>query len=245
MTSSHPVNTTSAWSTTSARSTAGGSSASSPVAALAAVAGCSADETDSVTTDSGHLLRPRARLPPHGPVATDVDQIPAETGGPYPRRRIQRPERADRIRHRPPRHHQSFGSASGIARRRPADRRTHSPGWPTRTRRWKVRPSICGTATPKAGTPSTPTAHRRELPPRRPGGRRAGKVTFTTIYPAAYQGRWPHIHFEVYASLNEATAAGKITPTSQLALPEDAQRRLRYRWVRRERRQPAPYLAGR
>ncbi|WP_112238936.1 peptidase associated/transthyretin-like domain-containing protein [Kribbella monticola] len=48
-----------------------------------------------------------------------------------------------------------------------------------------------------------------------------GKVTFTTVFPAAYQGRWPHIHFEVYASLSEATAAGKISATSQLALPED------------------------
>ncbi|MFI5707203.1 intradiol ring-cleavage dioxygenase [Kribbella sp. NPDC051620] len=50
----------------------------------------------------------------------------------------------------------------------------------------------------------------------------AGEVTFTTIFPAAYQGRWPHIHFEVYSSLSEATAAGKISATSQLALPEDA-----------------------
>jgi protocatechuate 3,4-dioxygenase beta subunit len=49
-----------------------------------------------------------------------------------------------------------------------------------------------------------------------------GKVTFTTIFPAAYQGRWPHIHFEVYSSLTEATAAGKISATSQLALPAEA-----------------------
>jgi protocatechuate 3,4-dioxygenase beta subunit len=52
----------------------------------------------------------------------------------------------------------------------------------------------------------------------------SGKVRFTTIFPAAYQGRWPHIHFEVYASLDEATAAGKISATSQLALPEDVSR---------------------
>jgi len=49
-----------------------------------------------------------------------------------------------------------------------------------------------------------------------------GTVTFTTIFPAAYSGRWPHIHFEVYASLSEATAAGKISATSQIALPEAA-----------------------
>ncbi len=49
-----------------------------------------------------------------------------------------------------------------------------------------------------------------------------GKVTFTTIFPAAYMGRWPHIHFEVYASLDDATGGGEPTATSQIALPEDA-----------------------
>jgi protocatechuate 3,4-dioxygenase beta subunit len=49
-----------------------------------------------------------------------------------------------------------------------------------------------------------------------------GTVTFTSIYPGAYSGRWPHIHFEVYSSLAAATkAAGKLR-TSQLALPKDA-----------------------
>jgi protocatechuate 3,4-dioxygenase beta subunit len=48
-----------------------------------------------------------------------------------------------------------------------------------------------------------------------------GQVTFTSIFPAAYSGRWPHIHFEVYSSLAEATSAGKISATSQIALPED------------------------
>jgi protocatechuate 3,4-dioxygenase beta subunit len=31
-----------------------------------------------------------------------------------------------------------------------------------------------------------------------------GKVSFTTIFPACYSGRWPHIHFEVYPSLAAA-----------------------------------------
>ncbi|TDC19961.1 intradiol ring-cleavage dioxygenase [Streptomyces sp. 8K308] len=48
-----------------------------------------------------------------------------------------------------------------------------------------------------------------------------GKVTFTSIFPACYAGRWPHIHFEVYQSLDQATAAGNAIKTSQLALPED------------------------
>ena len=49
-----------------------------------------------------------------------------------------------------------------------------------------------------------------------------GSVTFTTIFPAAYSGRWPHMHFEVYPSLAEATKAGTPVATSQLALPEDS-----------------------
>ncbi|MGP4084131.1 intradiol ring-cleavage dioxygenase [Streptomyces sp. KR55] len=48
-----------------------------------------------------------------------------------------------------------------------------------------------------------------------------GRVTFRSIFPACYTGRWPHIHFEVYGSLDDATAAISITNTSQLALPKD------------------------
>ena len=48
-----------------------------------------------------------------------------------------------------------------------------------------------------------------------------GRLTFTSIFPGAYSGRWPHIHFEVYADEDEATSAGTPTATSQIALPED------------------------
>jgi protocatechuate 3,4-dioxygenase beta subunit len=49
----------------------------------------------------------------------------------------------------------------------------------------------------------------------------AGQVTFTSIFPACYDGRWPHVHFEVYESLDVATSSGDIVATSQLAFPED------------------------
>jgi protocatechuate 3,4-dioxygenase beta subunit len=53
-----------------------------------------------------------------------------------------------------------------------------------------------------------------------------GSARFTSIYPGAYSGRWPHVHFEVYPSLQAATtAAGKLR-TSQLALPEAACRQV-------------------
>lgn len=47
-----------------------------------------------------------------------------------------------------------------------------------------------------------------------------GRVSFTSIFPACYSGRWPHIHFEVYASQAEATGGGNPISTSQLALPQ-------------------------
>jgi len=48
-----------------------------------------------------------------------------------------------------------------------------------------------------------------------------GVVTFTSIFPACYPGRWPHIHFEVFPDLAAATDAGNKIATSQIALPED------------------------
>jgi len=49
-----------------------------------------------------------------------------------------------------------------------------------------------------------------------------GQLRFTSIFPGAYSGRWPHIHFEVFADLASATSGGAPLVTSQLALPEDA-----------------------
>jgi protocatechuate 3,4-dioxygenase beta subunit len=53
-----------------------------------------------------------------------------------------------------------------------------------------------------------------------------GSVTFTSIFPAAYSGRWPHVHFEVYPSLEAATTASGKLRTSQMALPEAACRQV-------------------
>jgi len=49
-----------------------------------------------------------------------------------------------------------------------------------------------------------------------------GVVTFQSVFPGCYQGRWPHIHFEVFRSLDEATDDANKTATSQIALPEAA-----------------------
>jgi protocatechuate 3,4-dioxygenase beta subunit len=50
----------------------------------------------------------------------------------------------------------------------------------------------------------------------------AGKVRFTSIFPACYPGRWPHVHFEVYPDRASIADAGKVIATSQVALPENA-----------------------
>jgi protocatechuate 3,4-dioxygenase beta subunit len=46
-----------------------------------------------------------------------------------------------------------------------------------------------------------------------------GQATFTTIFPAAYSGRWPHMHFEVFSSLANAIGGRYAVLTSQLAMP--------------------------
>jgi len=48
-----------------------------------------------------------------------------------------------------------------------------------------------------------------------------GQVTFTTIFPACYSGRYPHIHFEMYPSLASATSYASSVLISQMAMPLD------------------------
>ena len=49
----------------------------------------------------------------------------------------------------------------------------------------------------------------------------SGAVTFSSIFPACYDGRWPHIHFEVYPDEGSITDASNAIATSQVALPQD------------------------
>lgn len=48
----------------------------------------------------------------------------------------------------------------------------------------------------------------------------AGSVTFTSIVPACYSGRWPHLHFEVFPDPESIVDAANAILTSQVALPE-------------------------
>jgi protocatechuate 3,4-dioxygenase beta subunit len=49
-----------------------------------------------------------------------------------------------------------------------------------------------------------------------------GEVTFTSVFPGCYSGRWPHIHIEVYASVADATNGNNALRTTQLAMSEAA-----------------------
>jgi protocatechuate 3,4-dioxygenase beta subunit len=48
-----------------------------------------------------------------------------------------------------------------------------------------------------------------------------GWVSFTTIVPGCYDGRYPHMHFEVFPSLAVATSGNNDVKTSQLTFPTD------------------------
>ena len=48
-----------------------------------------------------------------------------------------------------------------------------------------------------------------------------GVVRFTSIFPACYDGRWPHIHFEVYPDRDSITDVANVIATSQVALPKN------------------------
>lgn len=49
----------------------------------------------------------------------------------------------------------------------------------------------------------------------------SGLLTFTTIIPGCYSGRYPHIHFEIYPSLDYATLYSNRLLCSQMAVPRD------------------------
>lgn len=49
-----------------------------------------------------------------------------------------------------------------------------------------------------------------------------GEVRFTSIVPGCYDGRWPHIHFEVFADAAHAVSGADSLLISQFAMPQAA-----------------------
>ena len=199
-------------------------------AGIAALAGCSADTNDLTGTPSSSATSPSASTPTASTPSSSssattsadcVEDIPEETAGPFPGDGSNGPNvltssgivRSDLTK--------SFGSASGVAKGvsltvqlvvQDSAKCTPLSGaavyvWHCDAEgRYSMYDDEIGNENYLRGVQAADAQ---------------GNVTFTTIFPAAYQGRWPHIHFEVYSSLSEATAAGKISATSQLALPAE------------------------
>jgi protocatechuate 3,4-dioxygenase beta subunit len=181
---------------------------------VAALAGCAADSSSSSTAGA-----PAA----DSTVEVADGEIPEETAGPYPGDGSNGPNvltesgivRSDITA--------SFGDATGVA-----------DGVPV-TVKLKVYDLNGSDVTPLAGAAiylwhcdregnyslySADAADENYLR----GVQEAaddGSLEFTTIFPACYAGRWPHMHFEVYESLDAATTASSKLRTSQLALPQD------------------------
>ena len=218
---------------------------------LVALTGCGDDGSTNGSGSGSGSESTRPSPPAGGPggAASSVEvaegEIPEETAGPYPGDGSNGPNALTesgvvRSDIRP-----SFGSASGVAE-----------GVPT-TVRLRILDLQGDDATPLTGAAvylwhcdregrysmySDGVTEENYLR----GVQEAdadGRLEFTTIFPATYSGRWPHMHFEVYESLDAATAASDKLRTSQLAIPEDCrQRGLRDR--RRLREQHRDPLAG-
>ena len=107
----------------------------------------------------------------------------------------------------------SVGDASGVAEGVPDDDQPQA----ARRRRWRRaargrRGVPAGTATARAGTRSTTSRSRARTTCAACRSAGAdGTLTFKTIFPAAYQGRWPHVHFEVYESLDARGRAARAS----------------------------------
>ncbi len=194
---------------------------------VAALAGCATDDSSarSTTTASG----PEGAGPPGGSTGGESSlnvadgEIPEETAGPYPGDGSNGPNvlsesgvvRSDITT--------SFGDASGVAEGVPL------------TLRFKVYDltgdeveilpgaAVYAWHCDRAGNYSMYDGEAESENYLR-GVQAAdadGWLEFTTIFPGCYAGRWPHVHFEVYESLDSATSASTKLRTSQLAFPED------------------------
>ncbi len=73
----------------------------------------------------------------------------------------------------------------------------------------------------------------------------AGKLAFTSIFPAAYSGRWPHAHFEVYPSVERRHRGRRqARHLAARAPPGRLREGLRHRRLRPEHEQPRADVAG-
>ncbi|KAJ1684131.1 hypothetical protein LUZ63_020700 [Rhynchospora breviuscula] len=194
---------------------------------VAAVAGCGSDGAGTTTsTSAGSGTRPAGGPGAVSQSGLDDGDIPEETAGPYPGDGSNGPDvlsqsgivRSDITR--------SFGDASGVAEGVPLsialrvydnDGEEMTPYAGAAVYLWQCdaqgRYSLYDSEIEDENYLRGVQVADAE-----------GRITFTSIVPACYDGRWPHLHFEVYGSVADATTASDRLRTSQIAFPEDVAR---------------------
>jgi len=192
-----------------------------------AIAGCGSDDSSSSST-SASSGGGAAQQPPSGGgdsnVSVSEGEIPEETAGPYPGDGSNGPDvlsesgvvRSDIT--------SSFGSASGKAEGVPLTIRLKVYDLNGEDATILTGAAVYAWHCDREGRYSMYDSEISDENYLR-GVQEAdekGWVEFTSIFPAAYDGRWPHVHFEVYKTLDDATNATSKLRTSQLALPKDA-----------------------
>jgi protocatechuate 3,4-dioxygenase beta subunit len=191
-------------------------------AATAGLAACTTAESGGAPTESGSTSTTSGGTSTTGGATAAVEEIPEETAGPYPGDGSNGPDvleqsgivRAD-IR-------SSFGDASGTAEGVPmtlelvvanlADGGSAYAGVAVYV--WHCGREG-GYSMYSQGVENENFLRGVQI------ADATGKVTFTSVFPACYDGRWPHIHFEVYPDQASITDATKAIATSQVALPKD------------------------
>ena len=202
---------------------------------VVAVAGCASDDaTDASTTstssttpsgppDGGPSGAPGAGMGGDSSVEVAEGEIPEETAGPYPGDGSNGPNvlsesgvvRSDITT--------SFGSASGVADGVPLTLRFRVYDLTGDDVEVLAGAAVYAWHCDRDGNYSMYDGDAQEANYLR-GVQESdadGWVEFTTIFPGCYAGRWPHVHFEVYESLDAATSVSNKLRTSQLAFPQD------------------------
>lgn len=214
---------------------------------VVAVAGCASDDTSSATaSDSASASAPTSASggtpPSGGPGGTPPEggamggamggessvevadgEIPEETAGPYPGDGSNGPDvlsesgvvRSDITA--------SFGTASGVAEGVPLTLRFRLYDLTGDDAQVLSRAALYAWHADRDGSYSMYDGDAQAENYLR-GVQESdadGWVEFTTIFPGCYAGRWPHVHFEVYESLDAATDVANKVRTSQLAFPQD------------------------
>ncbi len=194
------------------------------IGVTALLAACASPETTPTASASATATTPSASATPTPSAAASgpVDEVPDETGGPYPGDGSNGVNVLDDSGIVRSDIRSSFGSSTTVAEGVPL------------TIALTVRDAATGSALVGAGVylwhcdrDGNYSLYSRGVENENylrgvQETDASGTVRFMSIYPACYSGRWPHIHFEVYSDVANAVASGPIVKTSQIALPEEA-----------------------